>query len=134
MKPEQQVHVVHGLTRCAFQQIVDNRNNQQFAIFFRQIQKTFVCVHHIFQIRHAVADKREIVIVVVFIVEFLYFRQLHGAVHVERGKNAARETSAHRNKIHFAVETCLHAMKRLIDFCQMLVGEWLINRNIVVAP
>ena len=127
MKPEKQVHVVYSLSRSALEQIVDYRDDEQFAIDFLEVEKTLVGVHHIFQVGHSVDYKCEIVVGIILVVEATYLVELHRAVEICRHEDAARETAAHRDKFYLAVETVLQLLERLLDFGKVLVAERLVD-------
>lgn len=71
MKSEQKVHIVDSLTGSAFQQIVDNRHDEQFAVFLCQIEQTLVGVDNILQIRNTVDNEGKIVVGIVFFIQLL---------------------------------------------------------------
>ena len=134
MKSEQKVHIVDSLTGSAFQQIVDNRHDEQFAVFLCQIEQTLVGVDNILQIRNTVDNEGKIVVGIVFFIQLFDFIKFHRTVHIDGRIDAAREAASDGNEIDFAVEAVLQRTERLTDFCQVLMLERLVNRHVVVAP
>ena len=72
---EQEVHVVDRLSRRTFDEVVDDRSDQQASAFFLQMDDAFVGVHHIFQVGCLVGHEGETVVVITLLValpDFLY--------------------------------------------------------------
>ena len=134
MQPEQEVHVMYGLPRGAFEQIVDNRDDEQFLVVLLEVQEAFVGVDNLLQVGHLVGEERKVVVVVIRVVQV--FEQLYfdGAVEVERSENTSGEIPSDRNEIDGSRETVLQFGEALPYLGQMLMGERLVNGNIVVAP
>ena len=125
---------MYGGANCAFQQIVDSRCDEDFAVDFINVNQAFVGVHHIFEVDFLVGHESERVRSVIFLVSALHIFQLGIAAQVERGEDAAREATTHRNEVEFAIKTWLEQRERLADFEQMLMLERLVDAHIVVTP
>ena len=78
VQAEQEVHVVYGLSRGTFQQVVDDRHDEQFALVLFEIQEAFVGVDHLFQVGHPVGEEGEVVILVVVVVQLFEQLELDG--------------------------------------------------------
>lgn len=125
---------MHGLSRGSFEQVVDDRNDEQLLFVFFEIQKTLVGVDNLFQVGHLVGKECKVMVVVIGVVQVFQQLNLDGTVEVERSENTPGEVPSDRNEIDGSRETVLQFGEALPYFGQMLMGERFVDGNIVVAP
>jgi hypothetical protein len=59
IQPEQQVHILNGLPRGSFQEIVEGRMDHQVTSHLLQLDQAFIGIDHLLQRNRAVAHDGE---------------------------------------------------------------------------
>ncbi len=104
---EHQVHVVHGLSAGAFEEVVDAGDDEQLAAMFFQMDEALVGVHHLLQVDVFLDDVDERVAGIVFLIDAFDFLERHLGLDHECGEDAAREVAAVGDEVNFRVEAVL---------------------------
>ena len=80
---------MYGLPRGAFEQIVDNRDNEQFLVVLLEVQEAFIGVDNLFQVGHLIGEERKVVVVVIGVVQVFDQLYFDGTIEVERSENTS---------------------------------------------
>ena len=96
---EEEVHVVDCLAARSLQQVVYHRNDQQLVFLFQQIDQALVRIYHLFQIRVLISDKREAVIIIIFLINTSDLHQVNLAIDVCRGEYTTGEITAYGDEV-----------------------------------
>ena len=49
-KPEEQVHIMYGLSACSLQKVVNHRGDKQFIAVLFKVNETLVCVYNLLEV------------------------------------------------------------------------------------
>ena len=131
---EEEVHVVHGLSRGTFHQIVDYGGDEQLAVDFFKVEYALVGVDHVLEVGSLVGHECEVVVGIIVLIEFSQLFDSHGAVEVYNSHYSAREATSHGDEVDVGFEAVLKLSERLAYLGEVLVLEWLVDRHVVVAP
>ena len=134
LQAKQQVHIMYGLSARTLQQVVDHGDDQQFIVDALQVDQALIGIHHLLQIRILVGNEGKVMVIIILLVDACDFAQVDLAIQIHRSEDASREVAAHRDEIHLALEAILQLAQALVDLGQVLMLEWLIDRDVVVAP
>lgn len=59
LQAEQKIHILNGLPRSAFQQIIDGGMNDELPVLYFQLDQAFIGIDHLFQGDSLAAEYRE---------------------------------------------------------------------------
>lgn len=98
------------------------------------VEQRFIGIHSLFHTDLGIAHHREGGIGVVLFIECHGLFAGEVGVEMRHGEYAAWEVAAHRHEDEPRIAAGLQLAQGHTDFGEMLMGEWLVDRQIVVAP
>ena len=134
LQVEQQVHVVDRLSAGTLQEVVDAGDDEQLVAVLLQVDEALVGVDHLLQVDILLHDVDEGVLGVVLLVDAFELLKRHLRLHHQCGEDAAGEVAPVGDEVNLRVEAVLQLAERLLDFRHVLVGESLVDADVVVAP
>ena len=127
LQAKQQIHIMHCLSACAFQQVINHRDDQQLVVDTLQMDQALIGVDHLLQVGILIGHERKVMIVVILLVKASYLGDVLVAIQVHRRKDTAREVATHRDEIELMREIALQLLQALVDLGQMLMLERLVD-------
>lgn len=118
----------------ALEQVVYARDNKQFVIVLLQMDKALVGVYHLLKIYLLLNHMHKrvgFIILTVNLVEFIY---IDSVLYNHGSEYATGKVTAIGNEIDIGVKAALQVLYGLNYFGQMLMGERLVDADIVVTP
>ena len=131
---EHDVHILHGLTNGALQEVVNAGNHEELILVLLYIDHGLVGVDHLLEVGTLSDEMGEGGILVVVGIDLLHLFQGLVALRIGGDEDAARKAAALGDEQHTTVVAGSQFLHRLVDLQQVLVGEGLVNRTVIVAP
>ena len=126
-QPEHQVHVLHGLTRSSFEQIVDYGYYQELSVMDQGPHESLVGVGHLLEVGafgHIVGEGGFAVVIAVD-AGYIAVGKVSG-VSGHAYEDAAGEVAAHGDEREPCI-ACRQFGQRTAYLGEVLVGEWLVD-------
>ena len=131
---EHEIHVLDGLADGTLQQVVDTGSDEQFVAVFLDMYQCLVGVYHLLQVDGLVAVmcKSSIGIEVLVGLNDVGLRGL--GADDGGAENASGEVATVGDEVDVGIKITLYLSDALLDLSHMLVGEGLVDAQVVVAP
>ena len=71
---------------------------------------------------------------IIVLIEIAELVNADGHIQINRGQHSAGKGAAHRDEVDFRVEARLEGTERLVYFREMLMGQGMINADVVAMP
>ena len=136
IKTEHKVHVLHGLATCTFEKIIDNAGDEQFVVELLDVNKRFVGVDDLLEVKFAIDVVREGCRLIELAIEFDDILLGQGGIdaHDLRAKDASSEIATIRDEIQRGIKAWLQLSQRLLNLGHVLMAKSLVYRHITCSP
>jgi len=134
VEAKHEIHILYCLPYSSLQEVVDAGNHEQLVGELLHIDNRLVRVDDLLQVGTLRDKVREGSVAIVVGIELLHLLNGKVALGIRRNENSPCETASLRNKENSSIIARAELLNRLIDLEQVLVGEGLIDGDVVVAP
>jgi len=104
-KSKHQVHILYCLSRCTFQQVVDDRVDHQFSSDFLQLDQTFIRIYNLLQKDRCIAHMCESSILIKVIEQIIQLCRFQFTIDLGTDKNSSCKISSpwYKAQINFCI-------------------------------
>ena len=135
-KAEHHVHILHSLPSSPLDQIVNCRSNMYISLMQFHMYQSLVRIDYVLHrdIPILVKYKRRSRIIIVIYLPIILDCHSLNSPGIDTGKDSTCKITPERNEIHYWLSTVSNSCDILLNFSKMLVGEQLVNGDIVIPP